>query len=72
MEDYKKNWTALHDKPWQYTKDAHDKVSDKNLIEEDYKEFKKRMCEQDPDVLQSLKEHEIRHKIKNKLNETVQ
>lgn len=72
MEDYKQSWALKHGKKWQYTKDAHDKVSDKNLIEEDYKEFKKRKHDQDPDVLKSLKEHEIRHKLKTKINDTVQ
>jgi hypothetical protein len=72
MEEYKQSWALKHGKEWQYTKDAHDKVLDKNLIEEDYKEFKKRKHDQDPDVLKSLKEHEIRHKIKSKINETVQ
>jgi len=55
MTEYKLNWQLKHGKEWQYTKDAHDKVSDKNLIEEDYKEFKRRVYEQDSDVLKSLK-----------------
>jgi len=71
MEDYKQNWALKHGKKWQYTKDAHDKVSDKNLIEEDYKEFKKRKYDQDPDVLKSLKEHEIRHKMKTKVSDAL-
>lgn len=55
MEEYKESWKLKHGKKWQYTKDAHDKVSDKNLIEEDYREFKQRQRDKDPDVLKSLK-----------------
>jgi hypothetical protein len=40
MDEYKHSWALKHGKDWQYTKDAHDKVSGKNSIEEDYKEFK--------------------------------
>lgn len=71
MDEYKKNWEIKHGKAWQFTKDANDQVSDKNWIEEDYKAFKKRQHDKDADVLKSLKEHEIRHKLKSKINENV-
>lgn len=43
MIEYKLSWQLKHGKEWQYTRDAHDEVSDKNLIEEEYKEFKRRV-----------------------------
>jgi len=53
MEEYKQSWALKHGKVWEYTKDAHDEVKDVNTIEQDYKAFKKRKHDEDPDVLKS-------------------